>query len=39
MIEVYLADGGNFAVAGPQIPDEIEGVPVRTVVTGVFQAL
>ncbi|MEE9140312.1 MAG: hypothetical protein V3U18_05990 [Alphaproteobacteria bacterium] len=37
MIEVYLAVGGNAAVIGPRIPDEIEGAfvaPVSIIAAG-----
>ncbi len=38
MIEVYLAVGGSVGFGGPQLPDELEGVSVRPVVTGPFIA-
>jgi hypothetical protein len=38
VIEVYLAVGGSVGFGGPQLPDELEGVSVRPVVTGPFIA-
>ncbi len=38
VIQVYLAVGGSVGFGGPQLPDELEGVPVRAVVTGPFIA-
>ncbi len=38
VIEVYLGVGGSVGFGGPQLPDELEGVPVRPVVTGPFIA-
>ena len=38
VIQVYLAVGGSVGFGGPQLPTELEGVPVRAVVTGPFIA-